>query len=423
MPEPENDPRVSPATAAQRRAHFAEAHADGLAGQVGAVPSTRQPNGPGRSPRYVWFSQPDALTLVVGDQERGHVDTALAIGLSQRGDRALRLVLPRGWHEPTLHRWPWLRDELPLEVWAHAGGEAIPQPRPTREATKELAVSGEEPALHLGTRTGWVENLMRWAGDQPELDPAHRQSTRAWQCRGQRVLRIARTGPGLTVVAGIDWGQDSPHQTPQPLQLSGPLLPADLNKVIDQVRAGCEQRLVGVARKADEHWLQAVLRRQPGVLGLEQPALRELPAWRPAGSQGVRTGAARSRGFVDLAGLDATGTLTLVETKLGGDDMLTLQGLDYLIWAEANRARLTDRLDCSRHVPFEIAYCVGGKPGGAPAWSGHALPQLQAVAPDLRWHVQEITGWFDGPAISRRTALCTFVSAEDRNRAVDPEPG
>src|SRR3954470_2216553 len=46
---------------------------------------------------------------------------------------------------------------------------------------------------------------MRWAGDQVDLDPAHGQGMRAWQCRGQRVLRIPPSRRGLTIVAGIDW--------------------------------------------------------------------------------------------------------------------------------------------------------------------------------------------------------------------------
>ncbi|WP_456598805.1 hypothetical protein [Blastococcus sp. SYSU DS0616] len=412
MSATQDDASLAPTTAARRREEFARQRADALAEQVGAATSSRLFPGQGRSPRYAWFSEDGVLTLVVGDQEGDDVDTALAIGLAERGDRALRLVLPHGWHEPTLHRWPWLRDDLPLEVWTHAEGTTTRHTRPTRDATLPLVTSVEDPALHLGDRTGWVEDLMRWAGTQENLDPAHRRGIRAWQCRGQRVLRIERSRRGLTIVAGIDWGATSPHETPEPLTITGPLTPAELSAVTERVQAGCEQRLAGVARKPDEHWLQAVLRRQPEALGLEQPVLRELPAWRPRGSSGSRGEQSRGRGYVDLVGLDATGTLVLVETKLGGDNMLVLQGLDYRIWAEANRSRLTARLDCRRDVPFEIAYCVGGKDGGAPTWSRHAVAQLQALAPDLRWHVQEVTHWFDDRPSCRRGPLRTFPLPE-----------
>jgi hypothetical protein len=109
--EPE---RVS---AAELRRSFAADDADHLAEQVGASVDARLPGGRGRSDRYVWFGDDEALTLVVGAHEAHDVDTALAIGLAERRERKLRLVLPRSWHEPTLHRWPWLRDDLPLEVW------------------------------------------------------------------------------------------------------------------------------------------------------------------------------------------------------------------------------------------------------------------------------------------------------------------
>ena len=257
-----------------------------------------------------------------------------------------------------------------------------------------MAEGGEDPHLHLGDRSEWVQDLMRWAGDDDdELDPSHRRDVRAWQCRGQRVLRISRTKAGLQVVAGIDWGTASGHPTALKLDITGPLEATQQRAIQARVLQGCKERRTGPAHKADEHWLQAVLRRHPEALGLEQPVLRELPSWRPRGSLGTRQAQPRGRGFVDLAGLDAAGTLLLVETKLGADDMLVLQGLDYLIWAEANRQRLTTRLDAQMSIPFEIAYCVGGKKGGAPTWSRHSGAQLRALAPDLRWHVQEVTDW------------------------------
>lgn len=84
-----------------------------------------------------------------------------------------------------------------------------------------------------------------------------------------------------------------------------------------------------------------VLQASDEIQGSEQAVLLELPAWRPSGSAGTKQRTPRGRGFVDLAGLDATGTLLLVEPELRGDHMLVLQGLDYRSRAEANRARLT----------------------------------------------------------------------------------
>ncbi len=401
-------------TAADKRLAFREkqvgqdaSDADAVAEQAGAHPSSRLDPSKG-SQRFVWYQDPDTLTLVVGEQEGAEVDTALAIGLAERHGRGLRLVLPHGWHEPTLMRWAWLRNDLPLSVWTHSHRVAAAAARLSRAQSQDVVHGAEKPMLHLGQRTSWVEPLMRWAGEQSDLDASHRPDVRAWQCRGQRVLLIRPKGAGLEIIAGINWSAASPNATPVPLRIDGPLTNAQTVKLCEQVLAGCEQRLNGVAKKADEHWLQAVLRRHPRELGLEQPVLRELAAWRPSGSLGTSQTTPRGRGFVDLVGLDATGTVLLVETKLGADHMLILQGLDYLVWAEGNRARLTSRLDCRSDAPFEIAYCVGGKDGGPPTWSAHAGAQLNALAPDLRWHVQEVRGWTGDGARSRRGPLQTY---------------
>jgi hypothetical protein len=400
------------------RDQFAAAHADSLAEQTGAAASSRRPASSGRSSRYVWYQDDQTLTLVVGAQEEAYCDTALAVGLNERGGRALRLVLPVGWFEPTSHRWAWLREDLPLSVWSHDTSTATQLDRPTREDTMALVEGPEDPVLFLGDRTEWVAPLMRWAGEHPNLDPSHRRDVRAWQCRGQRVLRIKRTRQGLDVVAGIDWGATSPHPTPDALAITGPLTTEQLSRLKGDVENGCGERMsagdpaddmsAGIAHSANEHWLQAVLRRHPERLGLEQPVLREVAAWRPTGSLKSTQGKARGRGFVDLAGLDDTGVLTLVETKLDEDDMLVLQGLDYRIWAEANLARLAARLDCQPHIPIEICYAVASKGDGEPKWSRHAAAQFDALAPDIGWHVQHVTGWTDDDPSCRRGPARTF---------------
>ena len=46
-----------------------------------------------------------------------------------------------------------------------------------------------------------------------------------------------------------------------------------------------------------------------------------------------------------MVGLDAVSTLLLVEFRLGIEHLLAPQGLDYRIWAEAIRSRLTQLPD------------------------------------------------------------------------------
>jgi len=389
------------------RENFALNNADQLAASAGLTVESRLPLASSRSTRFVWYRTKTVLGLVVGPQEEGKVDEALAVGLGERDERQLVLVLPLGWHEPSLHRSAWLRPDLDLQIWTHNGTDndsaAVKAEVPDRPHTLAVVQSLEKLPLHLGKRTPLVEDLMTWAGEHKDLDASHTQASRAWQCRGQRVLVIHSTKAGLSLVAGIDWGPSSPNQTPLALAVNAKLSDDALAAVKADIEAGIQQRMSGVANKDDEHWLQAVLRRHPKSLGLEQPVLRELPAWRPQGSK--KKGLVRGRGFVDLAGLDATGRLLLVETKLGSDDMLVLQGLDYYIWANANRDRLTTRLDCRSDVEFEISYCVGGEHGKQPQLSRHAQGQLNALAPEIRWHVQQVSDWVDDHPKSKRSPL------------------
>ena len=48
--------------------------------------------------------------------------------------------------------------------------------------------------------------------------------------------------------------------------------------------------------------------------------MREFPAWRPGSNRAA---------YIDFLANDAHGRLHVVETKIGADAMLVLQGLDY----------------------------------------------------------------------------------------------
>lgn len=145
-----------------------------------------------------------------------------------------------------------------------------------------------------------------------------------------------------------------------------------------------------------EHHLQTLLRRDPEKLLLEHPLVRELPAWRPSGG-----GRKLGRGFIDLIGLDANGDITIVETKLGRDDMLVLQGLDYWIWATAsdNKKSLATRLHTSDKAEVRLLYAVGGKDGAAPTLGARERTHLLLLDDDIPWRVALIDDW-NSPSMS-----------------------
>jgi hypothetical protein len=71
--------------------------------------------------------------------------SVLTVGLTERGQRRLRLVLPDGWHKPTLYRWPWLRNDLPLEVWTHTDRTTSPHDSSSRTSSADEALLQSEP--------------------------------------------------------------------------------------------------------------------------------------------------------------------------------------------------------------------------------------------------------------------------------------
>jgi hypothetical protein len=112
---------------------------------------------------------------------------------------------------------------------------------------------------------------------------------------GQKVLSIKVTTAGLAVTAGIHYSK--PGEAPVPVAVSKGenLRPEQLAATESGVGEGIQARLTGSPpiHRPDEHWLQAVIRRNPSLVGVEQPALRELPAWRPSGD-----GSAQSWGWL-----------------------------------------------------------------------------------------------------------------------------
>jgi hypothetical protein len=65
--------------------------------------------------------------------------------------------------------------------------------------------------------------------------------------RAHRVLRVASTRTGLSIVAGIDWGPTSGHPAALQLTLTGPLPATEVQPIKDRVQQGCVERLSGAA--------------------------------------------------------------------------------------------------------------------------------------------------------------------------------
>jgi hypothetical protein len=395
----------------ENRAAFRTTAAPSLVTQLGLGEIAPWP-GKG-STRFAYFADDSHFVVVAGEQEETATDLALAYGLSYRtASQQLVLVLPEGRAHPTLQRGPWFHEDARPIVYLHDGETARATALPTRPATIEAFTDRLPPGAtlqtelrassapaHLGDRSDPIEQLVEWATRESVLDPGHRPGERSWHCMGQRVLSIKSTTDGLAVRAGIHTQAGNP---PLPIVKGEGLTASQLAMIQDRVRAGVDARLSGEYRKPDEHWLQAVIRRDPSLVGVEQPALREVPAWRPNASDKTW-----GRGFIDLLGVDGHGDLRVVETKLAknSDDLLILQGLDYFLWSTAYGDVVRERIGAPNRSRIVVHYVVGASPGGAVHLSVHARRHVEVL--DIPYRFQIVTDWFTDPlgADARATLL------------------
>ena len=229
------------------------------------------------------------------------------------------------------------------------------------------------------------------------LDHGHRKGERSWHFAGQRIVSIRPSSTGVAIAAGIHYsGTNAP--TPLILRPGEALDDARLNEILHTIDDAIARRRAGAPpiHRPDEHWLQAIIRRDPALVGVEQPAFREVPAWRPRDS-----GKEWGRGYIDLLGLSGHGDIRVVETKLAdnADDLLVLQGLDYYVWARAYEQALRARLGASAKARFELHYVLGASgTTGKVKISPCTRPLVEALdTAAVRWRFQTVHDWFRAP--------------------------
>lgn len=350
----------------------------------------------------VWTG--DAATiaaLVAGREPRKNVDLALAYGLAHAAGRHLHLVLPQGIEDATLiraaylefpitvhtHDWRWAPDPIqncdapPRDVTITRAGAA--KPGPSKALLRE-SHGLRKSVTDLKGHADWVEELREWAEDRAALSPAHRGSYLAWHAYGMLVLKIAVKGQGLTVTAGIHFS--APEKKPRTVELDGPLRDNDLATILAAVEAGITQARKREAGPYKEHLLQENLARHRDDLGWPDPVIREFPTLRPGGGTG----------YIDFLRTERDGALHIVETKIGRDPFVVLQGLDYWIWAQANADLLTDYFERKRNVTLRdvrdtvVDYVLGDESdagSGKNILSGYAAAHLKHLPQEMRWQL------------------------------------
>lgn len=405
--------------AAQRRESFA-AKAPLLAEAAG-LPTEPLDAGGFPLPSWARFTADDAtVAVVVADGEPPRtVEKALAYGIAHARNRSVVLLLP---HPPdggadaaqaTAARAAYLA--TPVTVRTHGldgvGPEIEISPERSLESVWEPDLRG---GVHdLGAAAGLVAPVVEFANSHTDLVSAHRGGYLAWHCAGRMLLTIRRTrGGGALVRAGVHYSQPGPGK-PAPLEVAvtARIAHPDVAAVKQRVINGIVARLTEADTGHEEHRLQAALATAAATLswGPAETLRREFPARRPGGGAG----------YIDFLRLDENGTLHVVETKIGDDEMLVLQGLDYWIWAQANRAALEDHF--SKPISNVVIDYVIGVPGGAqvdqrPLLSSYAPAQLEALAPDVRWQVYLLGGWAQPPVDLRPLGPLTLPGPQHVRR-------
>ena len=391
---------VSKLNAHERRSAFA-ARAPALAMTAG-LPTIPYKKEPFPLPAWASFYADDhtLAVLVCPGEHWQTVERALAYGVAHAQGRNLGLVLPehrQGQHrdplQATLIRAAFLAPDIRL--WTH-DGEAAKHRGPleitaARALLWQPALNGGE--LDLKDLAARVADLESWADTHLDLDACHEKSHRTWRCQGLILLSIQRKGKGLLIKSGVHYSKPTPN-TPLPDSLElvdRNLTPAELSKIKERVHAAVTAKHAGLPTGYREHWMQATLARHPTSIGWSgrHQLEREFPAKRPGGGTG----------YIDFLRLDDCGTLHITETKIGHDEMLVLQGLDYWIWAQANATLLADHFEVPAIDHVVIDYVVGpddGKHASAQqqaALSPYTPAQLEALAKEVDWQVHLCAGW------------------------------
>lgn len=346
---------------------------------------------------FGWFADADRLVVVGCPGEReADLDLGLAFGLGHAGDRELVLVLPKGTTEPTRLRLPWI--DVPVRLYEYGPDDGVDEVMPlARHQVLETYKDALVTHTHALTekRAEWVRQLTAWAESQG-FATAHRPSYMAWHVQGRMVLRIRRTHGGLVATAGVHHGPKTKagHAPPHEETVEAPLTRAQLAKLQRAASKAAADKVAGLDVANAEHQLQDALAKHGAALGLTH-LLREFPAFRPV----------KRRGYIDFLAVGTDGNIHIVETKIGADPMLALQGLDYFIWATAHRDELVEHLvkthgaTLAKDAKVVIDFVVAEKAGRAV--SPYTAAQVEAFDGSIGWRFHTIRDWTTGsPSLS-----------------------
>lgn len=358
----------------------------------------------------VGFPLPSAVTFLGDDEwlvaavppgaKRSAGDQALAYGIAHAGNRRLALLLPDHLTLAARLRATGLRDVEVFTINEHGddGDRVTPTPTVSAEDRQIQAATAQLGSARLKLseeQEAWLAPLNELAV-YPYLVPAHRKAYRAWHCMGRQLINVRKADKGnaLLVTAGVDYSHPTPdHPVAHHLTLSGLLTGEEFEEVKKAVYRGMIDRFAGTDQDQHlEHRMQAVMKGHPECF-IPTPLShieREFPARRPNGRPA----------FLDFLYVDQNRRLHIVETKIGLDEMLVIQGLDYWLWANANLEQLSQHFDVGAISDIAIDYVVATKNDRpiaedpqATLLSSYAPAQLRRLRDNVTRAVYRCQGW------------------------------
>ena len=336
-----------------------------------------------------WRTTGDSLVAVFDYPDPSYALGLLPYALERLGGRDLQVAVPTDAVEATRHRAAMLTADI--EVLEQVGAEVRPVPASTSgDALVWYAKRGPvTDVVGVDEFNGppWLVDLVDWL-ESRRVERIRRSQYWSWHYRGRQILRIGKSGGTYRLLAGVAYAKPREDQ-PAPVRVEAAADPGPTAQEIETIKEALdraiERRRVGVDRGHREHLLQAALAVDPSILAMTR-LVREFPAWRPSLSD------AGGRGFIDFLGVDVDGGLHVIETKIGPDPMLGLQGLDYWAWVTAHKD--------------EVSACLGLEPSEEPvglhyviATSGKTLihqaaaETMRRLGPDIPWRCHVITDW------------------------------
>lgn len=338
-----------------------------------------------------WRGDDRTLVALCPDADPIRATKVLAYGLEQLHGRALHIGVPAAAVPAMRHRAALLTADI--TTFEHADDGRIQQVPPSSQAEslRWFGSLGKVRAVKdVDSFDGppWLLELIDWL-ESRRVERVRPKHSWAWHYRGRQVLQVKESGGRYKLVAGVAYSKPTQEQ-PAPVHIessaSRGLASQDLERVREAVDAAIERRRVGDDKGHREHLLQAALGVDPALIGLTR-LLREYPAWRP-GSDDVG-----GQGFIDFLGVDIDDGLHVVETKIGPDPTLGLQGLDYWAWVTSHKDAITKELGIHPQDPRPVTLDYVVACSDKALLHRAAAQTSDALHTDIPWRFHVITDW------------------------------